>query len=68
LRAKGGGGGGGGGDCTLGLAWDGAVMMPLQHVYCFFLNTETPCETSFGGGAHQIKKHKWRRNTAQSEL
>jgi hypothetical protein len=21
---------GGGGDCTLGLAWDGAVMMPLH--------------------------------------
>ncbi|MFN9910487.1 MAG: hypothetical protein ACK56F_30975, partial [bacterium] len=29
---------GGGGDCTLSLAWDGAVMMPLQlqdKTYCY---------------------------------
>jgi hypothetical protein len=24
--------GGGGGDCTLSLAWDGAVMMPLHSI------------------------------------
>jgi hypothetical protein len=23
----------GGGDCTLGLAWEVAIMMPLQQIY-----------------------------------
>ncbi len=31
---------GGGGDCTLSLAWDGAVMMPLQYIlYSILIHT-----------------------------
>ncbi len=30
---------GGGGTCTLSLAWEGAVMMPLQDTFKFYTET-----------------------------